>query len=123
MRFPIFAVTVLALAACSNAPPAMPTQPFTKPGVSMKLDPPSAPDCKPNTVYRGMLEWSVSGVDTPKTEVRMETPEGSIFARSNDHKAHAETGDWIKPGMWFLLFNRKSGEMLGALQAGPTPCP
>ena len=123
MRHSIIAVAVLALAACSSKPVPMPTQSFVKPGVTIKLDPPAAPNCKPDTLYRATLSWTVDAIDTPKTEVRIEKPDGEVFARSNDKKAHAETGDWVKPGMWFLLFDRKSGEMLASLQAGPKPCP
>ena len=127
MRHSIFALAtaalVLVLAACGGKPQETPTQSFVAKGVSMKLDPPAAPGCKPDTHYRATLSWSVDGIDAPKTEVRMEKPDGTIFARSNDRNAHAETGDWVRPGMWFLLFNRKSGDMLGALQAGPKPCP
>ncbi|HEV2606585.1 MAG TPA: hypothetical protein VGT79_01255 [Xanthomonadaceae bacterium] len=127
MRQPIIAIATItlsfALAACHNKPPAMPAQGFTHEGVTLTLDPPAAPDCKPNTSYRATLKWSVSGMDAPKTEVRLGKLDGQVFARSNDRTAHAETGDWVKPGLWFLLFNRKSGELLGAVQAGPKPCP
>ena len=127
MRYPMIATAAalmaFALAACNNKSQPMPTASFTRPGVSMKLDPPNAPNCKPNTIYRATLTWSVDGIDAPKTEVRMERTDGNVFARSNDRTAHAETGDWVKPGVWFLLFNRKTDEMLGALQAGPKPCP
>ena len=127
MRRQIIAIATfsaaLVLTACHNEPPAMPAQGFTHEGVSLTLDPPAAPDCKPGTHYRATLKWSVSAMDAPKTEVRIDKLDGPIFARSNDRNAHAETGDWVKPGLWFLLFNRKSGELLGALQAGPKPCP
>ena len=127
MRYPMIAATAalmaFTLAACNNKSQPMPTESFMRPGVSMKLDPPNAPNCTPNTVYRATLTWSVDGIDAPKTEVRTERTDGNVFARSNDRTAHAETGDWVKPGMWFLLFNRKTNEMLGAVQAGPKPCP
>ena len=126
MRLPIIAASAVllacTLAACNKAQP-MPTAPFTRPGVSMKLDPPDAPNCKPDTLYRATLNWSVDGIDAPKTEVRIGTPDGKVFARSNDRAAHAETSDWVRPGIWFLLFNRKNNDLLGALQAGPKPCP
>jgi hypothetical protein len=114
--------TSLALAAC-HQPPSMPTQPFVAQGITMKLDPPAAPDCKPSTTYRAILTWSTDSTDSPKTDVRLDSLDGKLFARSNDQKAHAETGDWVHPGMWFLLFDRRSGDLLGALQAGPKPCP
>ena len=124
MRFQIvvLAVVILALSACGKLQP-MPTQAFAKPGVTIRLDPPAAPNCKPDTVYRATLYWTVDGVQAPRTEVRMEKPDGQVFARSNDKSAHAETDNWVKPGMWFLLFDRKSGEMIASLQAGPKPCP
>ncbi len=127
MRQPItvlatFAVS-LALAACHHEPPTMPTKAFTHEGVTLTLDPPAAPNCKPGTTYTATLKWSVDGMDAPKTEVRINKPDGQVFARSNDRTAHSETGNWVTPGLWFLLFDRKSGELLGALQAGPRPCP
>ncbi|HEY2346950.1 MAG TPA: hypothetical protein VGH80_13915 [Xanthomonadaceae bacterium] len=123
MRLPIIASTVLALAACDHQPPAMPTHAFNVEGVTLKLDPPAAPDCKPSTNYRAVLTWTVDPNDTPKTDVRLDSPTGKLFARSNDSKAHAETGDWVRPGMWFMLVDRQSGKLLGAVQAGPKPCP
>lgn len=122
MRYAIVAVViVLALAAC-KAKTEMPTQPFTKAGVTMKLDPPAAPSCKPGTRYRATLTWTVDA-SSPKTDVRINGPEGQLFARSNDRSYHAETGDWVTPGLWFILSDRRSGEVLGAIQAGPKPCP
>jgi hypothetical protein len=123
MRHLIIALAVLALAACGSKQQPMPAQSFAKPGVSIKLDPPAAPNCKPGTLYRATLSWTVQGVEAPKTEVRIDKPDGEVFARSNDKTVHQETGDWVRPGMWFLLFDRRSGEMLGSLQAGPKPCP
>jgi len=127
MRRPLIAIALLSsaliLTACHSQPPTMPTQAFTHEGVSLTLDPPAAPDCKPGTNYRATLKWSVDGMDAPKTEVRIDKLDGQVFARSNDRNAHAETGNWVKPGTWFLLFDRKSGEMLGAVQAGPKACP
>jgi hypothetical protein len=127
MRQPIIAIATitlsLALAACHNQAPKMPAQAFTKKGVSLTLDPPTAPNCKPDAMYIATLKWSVDGMDAPKTEVRIDKLDGQVFARSNDRIAHAETGNWVKPGTWFLLFDRKSGDLLGALQAGPKPCP
>jgi hypothetical protein len=127
MRQPIIAIATitlsLVLAACHNKPSEMPTHGFTHDGVTLALDPPAAPNCKPGTTYTATLKWSVGGMDAPKTEVRIGKLDGQIFARSNDRNAHSETGNWVTPGLWFLLFDRKSGELLGALQAGPKPCP
>jgi len=117
------AVLALALSACGHKPQPMPTQVFAHKGVSLAIFPPAAPDCKPTTVYAASLSWSVAALDAPKTEIRIGKPDGEVFARSNDRNGKADTGKWVKPGMWFLLFDRKSGEMLAAAQAGPTPCP
>ena len=119
------AVALITMSACSKKPQdnPMPGKAFVNPGVQMKLDPAAASNCKPETLFRATLSWSVDGKDAPKTEVRIDKPDGAVFARSNDRNARAETGDWVKPGTWFLLFDRKNGDMLGALRAGPTPCP
>jgi hypothetical protein len=119
------AVVLIAVAGCSKKPQdnPMPGKVFVGPGIQMKLDPAAAPNCKPDTLFRTTLSWSVDGKDSPKTEVRIDKPDGTVFARSNDRTGRAETGDWVKPGTWFLLFDRKSGDLVGALRAGPTPCP
>ena len=124
MRLSIAAAVVaaLALSGCHHGPPAMPTQAFVAEGVTMKLDPPAAPNCKPDTTYRATLTWTVKS-DLPKTDVHIGSPTGPLFARSNDEKAHQETGNWVKPGTWFVLLNREGSEVLGAIQAGPKPCP
>jgi hypothetical protein len=119
------AIALIASAGCSKKPQdnPMPGKEFVNAGVQMKLDPAAAPNCNPNTLFRATLSWSVDGQAAPKTEVRIDKPDGNVFARSNDRSTHADTGNWVKPGTWFLLFDRKSGNMLGALRAGPTPCP
>lgn len=115
-------VFVFALSACHPAPPSMPKQPFTSAGVTLRLDPPSAPDCKPTTTYRAVLHWSWKS-DLPKTDVRIGSPTGPLFARSNDEVAQQETGNWVKPGTWFILLDRGGDQILGAVRAGPNPCP
>lgn len=122
MRRLLFVAVVLAASGCNHGPPAMPTHAFTAVGVSMALDPPNAPDCKPDTTYRATLRWTVKS-DLPKTDVRIGSPTGPLFARSNDENAHEETGDWVKPGMWFILLDRGGDTILGAIRAGPIPCP
>lgn len=115
--------SVLTLASCEQKQTVMPIKAFTQKGVSMRLDPPAAPNCKPGTSYIATLYWSVDVSVTSKTEVRVNKPDGSVFARSNDQRAQADTGKWVTPGTWFLLFDRRNDEMIGAIQAGPQPCP
>lgn len=126
MTFKTFALAAMAitfgLAGCQK-PATMPTAPFTAKGITMKLEPADAPDCKPSTTFTATLSWTIASTDSPKTDVRIGSLDGALFARSNDEKAHAETGNWVKPGTWFLLMDRRSGELLGAVQAGPKPCP
>ncbi|MBS0577565.1 MAG: hypothetical protein JSS45_14290 [Proteobacteria bacterium] len=110
------------LAACHREPPPMPSKPFTAAGVGLRLEPPAAPDCKPDTTYRAVLHWSWKS-DLPKTDVRIGSPTGPLFARSNDEVAQQETGNWVKPGTWFILLDRGGDQVLGAIQAGPQPCP
>ena len=121
----IAASALLALVACNKKPEdnPMPREAFVAAGVQMKLEPADAPSCKPDTLYRATLSWTVDGKDAPKTEVRIDKPDGAVFARSNDRSMHADTGNWVKPGTWFLLFDRKSGDLIGSLRAGPVPCP
>jgi hypothetical protein len=119
------AIALFTLSGCGKKPEdnAMPREAFVSAGVTMKLDPPAAPNCKPDTLYRATLTWTVEGKDSPKTEVRIDRPDGAVFARSNDRNSRAETANWVKPGTWFLLFDRKSGDLIGSLRAGPVPCP
>ncbi|HTD28173.1 MAG TPA: lipoprotein [Xanthomonadaceae bacterium] len=116
-------VLALGLAGCGRKHPPMPTHGFVNPGVTLKLDPAEAPDCKPTSTYVATVSWSVNSLNTPKTEVLINGPEGQSFARSNDRTAKKDTGKWVAPGLWFVLLDRRSGEMLGAVQAGPKPCP
>ena len=112
----------LTLVACGEKPAAMPTHAFVQKGVTLKLDPAAAPDCKSTTTFQATLNWTVDPSVTSKTEVRLDAPDGKVFARSNDQRAHADTGNWVRPGTWFLLFDRRNNELLGAVQAGPASC-
>lgn len=119
------AVALFAMAGCGKKPEdsPMPAKPFVGEGVTMSLDPAAAPSCNPKTVYRATLSWTLEGKDRPRTEVRIDRPSGAVFARGELKDTRAETGDWVRPGTWFLLFDRGSGDLIGAVQAGPAPCP
>lgn len=113
---------VLLLAACGERGAAVPDQPFTAPGVRFSLTPSAARDCEPDTVYTARLDWQVQRPGKTRLEIRVNERDGPLLARSNDSTGSAETGDWVRRGTWFLLLDRRSGELLAAQRAGPERC-
>lgn len=113
---------VLLLTACGERGPAAPDQPFTAPGVSFSLTPSAARDCAADTVYTARLDWRVQRPGKTRLEIRVGDREGPLMARSNDSSGSAETENWVRRGTWFLLLDRRSGELLAAQRAGPESC-
>lgn len=123
MRSVGFVLVAIALAGCGADAPKVPEQPFNAPGVSFSLTPSAARDCEPDTVYEARVDWRL---DAPsgktRLEVRVNAADGGLLARSNDPVGSAQTGPWVRRGTWFLLIDRRSGELLAAQRAGPETC-
>ncbi|MFQ5741001.1 MAG: hypothetical protein ACE5JX_18520 [Acidobacteriota bacterium] len=68
------------------------------------------------------LTWNAPGVD--RVEVRIGTPEGSLFARTGS-SGSKETGLWVRDGMAFLLLDPSSKSTLATVTVGLTSsgCP
>lgn len=115
-------IAVAALAACAADEPEIPRQPFQADGVEFSLTPSAARDCDPATLYQAVLHWNVQRAGRNRVEVRIDSPDGPLLARSDDATGSAETGDWVKRGMWFLLLDRDRGTVLAAQRAGPHSC-
>ncbi|MFC4727812.1 hypothetical protein [Coralloluteibacterium thermophilus] len=100
-----------------------PDRVFAQPGVVFTLSPPQAPDCHPDTVYKATVAWSITGQPERRLEVRVGSRGGAEFLRTSQARGREETGEWVRPGTWFLLVDRRSKEVLATLRAGPEPCP
>lgn len=124
MKSAMLVLAVLLLGACGrDRPQAAPTQAFQQPGVTFKLEPQSAADCKARGLaYKGTLQWQVPAAEKIELEIRLRTPDGQVFLGTNQASGSEKTGDWVEPGMWLLLLDRQKDEMVAAFQAGPSPC-
>ena len=123
VRTTMLAILAL-LAACSRGEPqTAPTRAFSREGVTFELRPQSADDCKARgEAYRGTVRWQVPAADKIDLELRLKTPDGQVFLGTNKVAGEQETGDWVQPGLWFLLLDRRKDETVAAFQAGPSPC-
>jgi hypothetical protein len=126
MRSVTAVFAALLLAACGrDEPQSAPAQAFRQQGVDFKLEPQATTACKaPGAVYRGTVRWTVpaSSAGKPDLEIRLRTPDGQVFLSTDKASGSAETGDWVEPGLWFLLLDHRQGEAVAAFQAGPSPC-
>ncbi len=124
MRSVLLVSGILLLSACGREQPqTAPVEAFQKDGVVFKLDPQSATDCKtPGARYRGTVQWKVPAAEKIDLELRLRAPDGQVFLGTNQAMGSQETGDWVEPGLWFLLLDHRKGETVAAFQAGPSPC-
>lgn len=124
MRIAILASAILLLGACGREQPlAAPTKAFQQEGVTFKLDPQPAADCKgPSPRYRGTVQWAVPAADKIDLELRLRAPDGQVFLGTNQASGTQKTGDWVESGLWFLLLDHRKNEIVAAFQAGPSPC-
>lgn len=113
----------LLLAACGSEPQPAPTKPFQQPGIAFKVVPQSSAQCKARgKAYLASVEWTVPASDKTDLEIRLRSADGQVFLGTDKATGSQETGDWVEPGLWFLLVDRRKGETIAALQAGPSPC-
>jgi len=123
-RIAILTMALLS-AACARdgEPQAAPTEAFRQNGVAFDLKPQSADSCKARgQAYRGTVRWQVPAEEKIDLELRLRTTDGQVFLGTNKAEGSQETGDWVEPGVWFLLLDRRKGETVAAFQAGPSPC-
>jgi len=124
MRSAMWVLAVLLLSACGgDRPQTAPTEAFQQEGVTFKLEPQSAADCKARgAAYGGTVQWQVPAAEKIDLELRLRAPDGQVFLGTNQASGNQKTGDWVEPGMWFLLLDRGKDETVAAFQAGPSPC-
>ena len=120
-RMLTLSIAALVLAGCGEEQ-ELPTRPFTDPGVQFSVTPSAARDCDPDTVYRGAVEWELADRSAVRLEIRIDSMDGPLFARSNEPKGRVETEEWIRRGLWFLLVDRSNGRIIAAQRAGPEHC-
>lgn len=114
---------LLLLAACGREEVgAVPDRPFQSDGVRFSLTPSAARDCDPGTLYEAVLSWQVETTGSQRLEIRVDSTDGPLFARSDEAFGEARTGPWVRRGMWFVLVDRRSGRVLAAQRAGPEHC-
>jgi hypothetical protein len=116
------AITTLLLSGCGRDDGGTPGRPFVTEGVHFALTPSAARDCDPETVYEAVVGWRVQRPGRVRVDIRVGGEDGQLFARSNEAEGSARTGPWVSRGMWFLLIDRDSGEVLAAQRAGPETC-
>ncbi|TXK65068.1 hypothetical protein [Alkalisalibacterium limincola] len=116
------ALATVHLAGCARDQSDTPTRPFTTEGVHFALTPSAARDCDPETVYEAVIGWRVQRPGRVRVDIRVDGAEGELFARSNEPEGSERTGPWVRRGMWFMLVDRDSGEVLAAQRAGPETC-
>lgn len=117
--------SLLCLTACArnDAPQAAPTEAFRRDGVTFELKPQSSDTCKARgQAYRGTVRWQVPADKKIDLELRLRAQDGQVFLGTNKAEGSQETGDWVEPGLWFLLLDHRKGEVVAAFQAGPSPC-
>lgn len=112
-------VLAVSLAACGA--PQVPEQlPFVEPGVEFSVAP-AGMGCTPEGAYRGKVTWDVPLSMSSKIEIQV-GDERQVFARSNDSAGSEQTGVWVSEGMVFVLLDRDTDMVMGALKAGPGNC-
>lgn len=143
--FPVLAVSLLSLAACSQPEAPETTTPATvavEPAATPEpVQPDVAPvpqetaaagvtftitqvqgDCNPETPYRAKLSWTIADIDKAAIQVRVDAVDGPLMATITSMDGSAETGDWVRLGGRFFLVDIKSGEALATVTAGPETC-
>jgi len=110
------ACIVLASVACHRTPQVPPSMPYAAPGVQFSLAP------VPGDCSRATVSWDVPERLPEKTEVQIDRTARTVFTRSNDRKGHEDTGPWVRPGLEFYLLDRRSGDVLAAIQAAADYC-
>lgn len=120
----LVAITAATLPGCGGDGEDAPARPFVAEGVHFALTPSAARDCDPETVYEAELGWRIQrpGRGRVRVDIHLDSVDGELFARSNEAEGSARTGPWVRRGMWFVLVDRDSGEVLGAQRAGPERC-
>lgn len=121
LRVVLPALAIAGLLVACGRPDEVPAQlPYFEPGVQFSVEPAAGATCN-NGAYRGVASWEVPPSLTSKVEIQV-GDQRQVFARSNDASGSEETGEWTSSGMLFVLLDRETDMVLGALRAGAGPC-
>lgn len=113
---------VLALAACAPED-VTPTEPFALDGTSLILEPIPQAVCDPAQPYAVRVRWSVSDWAEPKFDFHIGSSKGQLWARVNEAEGESTSDPWVRPGMWFVMLDRESRQLVAATPAPALECP
>ena len=116
------AVAVLSLVACAPED-ITPTEPFALEGTTLVLEPMPQAECDPTQPYAVKARWSVADWAEPKFDFHIGSTQGQLWARVNAAEGESTTDAWVTPGMWFVMLDRESRQMVAATPAPALVCP
>ena len=95
---------------CTSQPPPRPSPPSEP--ATLTADPNPIQVCDGSGVGQTTLSWDAPGVSV--IEVRIGSPNGTIFTRGNSTGSTA-TGQWVRDGMSFYLVDAAEGTTLASV--------
>jgi len=110
------------LAACTPQD-ITPTAPFALEGVRLTLEPIPQAECDPTQPYAVRAHWSVADWAEPKFDFHIGSTQGQLWARVNEAEGEHVSDPWVRPGMWFVMLDRESRQMIAATPAPSAASP
>lgn len=77
--------------------------------------------CDGQSPYVATLHWDLGEDFDGRTEIRVGSPTGNLFT-SGRESGEATTGQWVRPGMRFVLINAADQSVLGQIEASMDVC-
>lgn len=120
----IFVTTFAAglLAACAPED-ITPTVPMALDGTSLSIEALPQQPCDPTQPYAVRVRWSVTDWAEPRFDFHIGSSQGQLWARENRAEGEKDTDVWVHPGMWFVMLDRNSREIVAATPAPALVCP
>ena len=113
----------LALLAACAPEDLTPTEPFALDGATLTLEPIPQAECDAAQPYAVKVRWSVTDWAEPRFDFHIGSTKGQLWARVNEAEGESTTDPWVTPGMWFVMIDRESRQMVAATPAPALECP
>ena len=110
------------LSACAPED-VTPVAPMALDGTTLTVEALPQSACDPAQPYAVRVRWRVTDWVEPKFDFHLRSSQGQLWARANDAEGEQTSDPFVTPGLYFVMVDRESRQVVAATPAPALDCP